>query len=584
MRNHPIRKSVGLIVLYAVIIVGIFVIQFRSDSIIRKNIHAMRVTLAEAETPDGVASLKNQMSLTYNGIMFLADDSNPLEYTNSKNQTVKAVLESYEEPDENSCSFKFSDDIQITFTLADDSENAPLLVTAAFPKNIAFISIKMRPQGGYSFTSSAAKQAILEGRNEAYALIAPQIQDDRLFLLDTSKLARYTTYVKQTEFAIDSIGAFAGTTPAEFKNTVNALSEGIISEFIRQSQSNASFASSLTEQSVMSFAACMGNAGRYNEGLNSVPDSFIKGSRRTYLTAPFFGNLAKVAPGIQVQMENYAAMIKQSINTRNLDIFTNDDILNYMVLEANSPHVKALLGVPSILAEADYTLLQAAGILRAYAKLSESGSANAGILDSVLDKCLKKITECCTIDSQKLRLSENETNLSVAAAAYVGDALIGYGKVSGLDNVEKCGYLVINSYLGDLSGLDLHTMTDVYPVLVHDNPYYPHYLDLGNATGAPVWAWTIAKNIGLTQNENRTVSLDIDFPLGLTHYIIVTGINPFRRIQIYNMDFRTDPQFEIYNSSGYVYRLSMKGLLLKSRHKSQHEIIRLYYRDIVENQ
>ena len=61
---------------------------------------------------------------------------------------------------------------------------------------------------------------------------------------------------------------------------------------------------------------------------------------------------------------------------------------------------------------------------------------------------------------------------------------------------------------------------------------------------------------------------------------MIIGINPFRRIQIYNMDFRTDPQFEIYNSSGYVYRSSMRGLLLKSRHKSQHEIIKLYYREV----
>ena len=44
------------------------------------------------------------------------------------------------------------------------------------------------------------------------------------------------------------------------------------------------------------------------------------------------------------------------------------------------------------------------------------------------------------------------------------------------------------------------------------------------------------------------------------------------------MSFRTDPRFETYNSSGYVYKKSTETLLLKSRHKSQLEKIRLVYR------
>ena len=40
--------------------------------------------------------------------------------------------------------------------------------------------------------------------------------------------------------------------------------------------------------------------------------------------------------------------------------------------------------------------------------------------------------------------------------------------------------------------------------------------------------------------------------------------------------FRTDPRFEIYNSSGYVYQNANKSLLIKSRHKSKTELIRLF--------
>ena len=70
----------------------------------------------------------------------------------------------------------------------------------------------------------------------------------------------------------------------------------------------------------------------------------------------------------------------------------------------------------------------------------------------------------------------------------------------------------------------------------------------------------------------------VEFPEGDTHYIIIKGVSPFNSIYIYDMAFRTDPRFESYNSSGYVYKKSTNTLLLKSRHKSEFEKIRLVYR------
>ena len=43
------------------------------------------------------------------------------------------------------------------------------------------------------------------------------------------------------------------------------------------------------------------------------------------------------------------------------------------------------------------------------------------------------------------------------------------------------------------------------------------------------------------------------------------------------MAFRTDPRFETYNSSGYVHQKDNDVLLLKSRHRSANEVIRLVY-------
>ena len=48
-------------------------------------------------------------------------------------------------------------------------------------------------------------------------------------------------------------------------------------------------------------------------------------------------------------------------------------------------------------------------------------------------------------------------------------------------------------------------------------------------------------------------------------------------IYIYDLAFRSDYRFETYNSSGYIYQNNSKTLLLKSRHKSNVENVRLVY-------
>ena len=50
-----------------------------------------------------------------------------------------------------------------------------------------------------------------------------------------------------------------------------------------------------------------------------------------------------------------------------------------------------------------------------------------------------------------------------------------------------------------------------------------------------------------------------------------------RLIDIYGIQFRTDPRFEAYNSSGYTYNAETQTMFLKSLHEVQREEVKLYY-------
>jgi hypothetical protein len=77
--------------------------------------------------------------------------------------------------------------------------------------------------------------------------------------------------------------------------------------------------------------------------------------------------------------------------------------------------------------------------------------------------------------------------------------------------------------------------------------------------------------------ENNMLDIAATFPVGETHYMVIRGVKPFTKIQLYNMDYRTDPQFERYDSSGWSYSPSEQTLLVKMKHRTNTEHVRIFY-------
>ncbi len=584
MLKKSIRKMFGLLVLYAAIIVGIFVLQFRSDSIIRKNIRALRVTLAELNDGKGGSALKNSFQVSFNGIAFSADEKKPVVYSTSSGQEVAVKLLSFEQPDSLSYALGFTGGVRLIFSLSENTDSASLWIAAEMPSNASAVKVNYGPYSGFSVSDIKAKSAIFTGKIDSYSLVAPSLDGGKLCFHSGSKSAHYSMMKKQSDFSLDKVGELAFASKNVYDQTISSLSREIINKFVSASQTDANFSLTVNEQSVISFVAAMAQAGRYNEALNAVPEIFVKGNRRTYQSAPFFGSMADLLPTLTMQIENLNNMILRAVQERSLDIWTVDNLAAYMYTQGNRGNIALLAAIPASMTELNLTVGQAAGILRSWAYFAAQDSSLAKPLEPVLELCAQRIVKACSLDGEKVMLIENDAPISVLGAATAGDALALYGKASGQSSIENCGYLIVNSYAGDTAALDLRATAELYPVLVHGNNFYPHYLLLKTMEGENVWAWTIATNIQYYRDENLTISLNIDFPVGLSHYMFVRGITPFLRIQIYNMDFRTDPRFEIYNSSGYIYRSAAQSLLLKSRHRDQREVIRLYYRDVVDEE
>lgn len=567
-----LRKAFTLLVVYAVLIIGIFILQFKNDSIISEKLGNLHITLLESAQDDNSILLKNKFSVKFNGLNFSGTEDNPVRaMINGADRPI--VLKTWKKVSPLSCELSFSNGIVLRFSVSDDTAKAYLSVEGTLPPEVSRVFVPYNFAVGTSVVLRTDSQIQVETKKNSWELNAPSIHRDYVVLAKTEKVASYSYFNRTHSFTFEDTVAFDGASEATYRNNVENLKQNLINSFAQIPSDSQTVA----EQEAVSFVAAMAEKGRYNEALDSVPQNFKRNALRTFLSAPYFDTLARVNEPLQAQLKNYGEMIARVAESSGLDVFNVRFIADYMCMHPGAESVRSLLKAASAAALSEKPLQVSVGILTVYNELCGKNVELANILAPAAAKAVEKIASSCAIDENSISIAENGIFISVVQAVQAGDAVLRYGETAKNPSYISGGRLIINSYLKESSSFDLKTLGELYPIVVHDNYFYPHFEILSFANGRAVWAWTCAKNISYENDNQGTIALNIDFPLSYTHYIIINGIERFQTIYIYDLAFRTDARFETYNSSGYVYQNDSKSLLLKSRHKSQIEQIRLVY-------
>ena len=575
MSKHPIRKFIGLSVLYSLIILGIFLLQFRSETAVSQSFGGLRLQLVETQSDSQQKKLKNTFQLTFKGLNLFADDQNPALMTKTDGTTQEIKLQSWQQLDESNFILNFDQDIALQFSVRGEGANNFLSLEAQLPEDIASIALSYKPTSGYLVTDQTARSVIISSKNQQYEISAAEITPVHLVLSDKEQLATYSVFDPLHTFEFSMTSSMPLSAETTFAETISKF-KGDFIQLASQSLTETS-----TEQLIVAYIAAMAENRQYKEAINKIPSSLKTGSRRTYLSAPYFNTLVSMNTSLVRHMENRASMITYAIEQGSLDIFTIQDLAEILCTMEGKDAVGKLLEIPTRMTDFNPTITQAAGIINTYTRLNSLNKNLAQMLQPVLESCLVAISEACYIENNIIRLEENEASLPILDSISVGMALVTYGQLTGNTDYKATGNLIVNSYITPEVSSNLYIMTELYPIVVPNNPYYPHIDIIANAANSgnnkPIWAWTIARDIGFTKNSSGDVTLTIDFPQGETNHSIINGVKPFRRIDIYDIAFRTDPKFESYNSSGYVYNAETQTMFLKSLHKAQRETIKLYY-------
>ena len=567
-----IRKAIGLLIVDIVIIIGIFILQFRTDSSILKKIGNLQIAMARSEDENTPDALQNKLEISYNGITLHTGDQNSIKIIQKDDQIAKNLqLISYEEDDLH-YTFHFTDNVNIVVMLAQNESDSPLTVYADIPKEVSDLYIPYNFAFNQNIIKEENNRIIIEGKKQNWSISAPEIAKNYIHFTYADNLAHYTVYDETKKFTFESLTTLASAEKQAYDATVSTITANLISSFKSSLNDN-----SFTEQAVVAYISAMAQNGNYKTAIDDIPQDYKKSETRTYLSAPFLNSLANMNTKLDAAVKESNNSIKAAAASGQFDIFTTTNLAARLCIYPDKADILTILRNTSLSDLSNTTIAQVSGIIRTYVELKSLNNEYAASLQPSIERCIERLTQACSFENEILTISENDTFLSVVQAAEAGISLMRYGLIVNNDTYIKAGRVIINSYLAESSSFDLRTLTTLYPLLAYDNTFYPHIQLMHGSAKDAMWAWTCSGDIKYAKDDEGSLVLTINFPLEHTHYVILKGIPAFEQIFIYDMAFRTDPRFETYNSSGYVYKSDSQTLLLKSRHKSENENIRMSY-------
>ena len=572
MSIQNFRKALGLLIVDTLIIIGIFVLQFRTDSSIIEKIGNLQISLEKAEESPANSNgtpLINKLRLSYNGFNLFFDNQNPIKVNsaNDSQEITQVTLTSYKKTSDLSYDFDFTNNVKLHVFLTSLNSDSNFSINAVLPANIKSIEIPYNYSSNMKIKKEDSNRIIFEDRKNAWELEGYSFANKYVTFSHIGNSISYAPYQDTKEFTFDLITELAIANPENYRQTISSIKQNLISAF-----NSNTIEANITEQTAVSYIAAMSESGHYNQAIENIPQSLKNSPERTYLSAPYLNTLASMDLKLEAVIKSNQNLISSSAQNGSLNLLGIRNIAFFLYIHPNQNEVTTFLNKVAKIEVKNASLSQIVGIIQLYNDLLTLNEKYAAILHPLLDPCVDKIASMCNFNGSIITISENDTFISVVQAVEIGVALLRYGIISGNVEVQKAGYAIVNSYISESSSFDLRTLSNIYPIIAYDNWYYPHFAKINDSN--KVWAWTCARDIKVNISSEE-VQYIIDFPESLTHYVILKGVPRFRTIYIYNMAFRTDPRFETYNSSGYVYKRENQTLLLKSRHKSRLEEIRI---------
>ncbi len=600
MNGHPVRRGFISVAVYIALFLGIIVLQFSRQSAFNISIGTLALSgnYADAASLPSVAAdakaVTGSVSLFFRGMEFRLSESDGLASAPADVSSDMSKLEAdkpvaIKEADDGATAYLRSG-AEISFSLQYLNGVESLVIQAKLTAGQTELRVPYKP------TRSARVVELDDGRSgivyadEPYAFV-PNAVDDTTRLLIFRPQAPLVVYGKVPSLKRVSPLDLVSPIAANDESYSQALSVWRRSAYARWERA---MAGTPNEETIVAYVAEALARNNYRSAVASAPRSFVDGVDRGYISAPYFGRLDIGAKTLIASEREALSRLSRLANERDISLFAEPNMVAFIAERASKTLNDDVDSFARALDPSSITPALAVGLMEGYIDWRNGAAAN-NPYERLIDHAFFVIGETLRSSPSGLVFPTSGDRVDTASALRLGRALERAASVQRENVWRNLGRTILWSALqkadedGSLpaafvftegqepepSGSSRLSAARVYSTLSGRNTL-PHSVPLAPEPGAGLWAWTCSPSVSLQESGN-SIDIAVSFGIGDTHYMILRGIKPFKKIQLYGIDYRTDPRFERYDSSGWAYTADDRTLLLKMKHRSEIEHIKIFY-------
>jgi hypothetical protein len=580
MRKSILPRVGVLLVVYIVVFSGLIVLQFFRRSSFTEQVGAMVISgfydnrELEASSPGSSVPLSGNCKVVFGSMEFrlsalgLQHDGSGIELSPAEMEiSTDTVL------------FRFPGDTELRFMTVSGLDGAELRITSRLGDDLDSLEIVCRPtvssftagddnitvntpDGSYTFVNSVyngeTRKLILGRANLAanYKMVPAEESFDpaSYILAEAAAEGAYAAAFDEWRDRFYSSWARAGT-PSE--NTLIAY----LSESIRLSL--------------------------YQRTVSSVTNAVR--SRMTYRSYAYLGRIADARSSITLEDRNFLGRVSRLISEKSPALLSEPRVFYNLFVRGDAGAMDSAAELVRTLGEAEYDFVP--GIFEGWVDWHNTRPGDENPFDGLIQQGWSLIAENIRkAGSGVFVVKDNEADMRYNIR--LGRGLDLYGREAGRNEMAALGRSIILSVLSlaedeipgvvtfnedfsiqGASGSSIESAEAF--IALSQSAYLPRAESISGLSGN-VWAWTAANSFS-AQDDAEALTIAVGFPAGESHYLIVKNIPSFRSIQIYNLNYPSDPNFETYDSAGWRYFADEQILLIKMKHKESTEYIRIFH-------
>lgn len=590
------RRVLLLLALYLCVIVGIFALQFTRGNAFSLSVGPFMVSAASQEEGAGAARPALPLHVGSFGLDFFLDGQNHLVARRDGGGAVSLDFVDVE-PVDGRLELSFSRGVKIRFSYDKRGDIDVVAVSAVLPEGFTRVELPYRLSRSAKIERRDSASLVAVG-GKLYSFPGKPLPQGSpsavrsLAIESSAPVVYYQTWLPAKGLSLEQFASLPGATESAWERAVEKFAASALVVFRDRVASGV-----FSEQVAAAYVAEMGRIGMYRGAIEGIPESFKADPGRTWLTSTFFNDLERKWAGFMTREREERTTLAKRLADGNPAAFEFPSLVTYLVDRGSSVLLDDLIRVAGSVEIASTSPLQSAGLLECLLDMRRLDPSRARAFEVLAESCERTIASALVRVGDSLFVSRDGKNVDTAASLRIASILIRYGsEMPDRAQWRAVGYLVATSLLSRsgasatlpvsfTNGPDgvspasdaLLGPSSLYPLALSTTSWYPRAKSLATGAGSGIWAWTSAVDVVATRPSADSLKLSVRFPQGETHYMVVRGIKAFSRIKIYGMDFRTDPRFESYNSSGYRYDPESGTLFLKMRHKVEIEDVVIHY-------